>query len=192
MPPLPIISNVFRVALNWHNANGQNAVNVMHFGSSSLNSTTLGNLIDTNATAHMWDATTGDFAVNKLQITPLDGSTATTERATTGAKWAGAGGALDFIPAAAQVISFRSTLRGRSFRGRIYLPGVCESLQSAGTLNFSLATQQSAWNTFMAAIVAGGAQLVVASYLHATAQAVATATPEAPLATQRRRQGRLR
>lgn len=191
--PLPIIANTFRVAFNWTSATtGQHAINVMHFRTSVLNAGTLLTLIDASVAATMWNATTGLWAVTRLDCTPLDGSSSTQQAATTGAKWTGNGGALDFVPALAQVVSLRTGLRGRSNRGRVYLPAVTEALQTAGTLNFSLATQQTAWNTFATAMSVGTAPLVIASYLHATAANVTSQTPEAVCATQRRRQSRLR
>ena len=85
--------------------------------------------------------------------------------------------------------------RGRSHRGRIFLPFIAEDVSTKGVLTGSVAAATTtAWNTFQAALEAhgGGWQVDVASYKLATSEIVTNFICESMLAVQRRRQERLR
>lgn len=190
--PLPIITNIYRVALNWTGPGGQHAVNVMHFSRAGSNAAAVASAIDASVTSAMWTDVQNGWSVTSLEVTPLDGSSATYTLAVTGAKWTGTT-AGDFTPGAAALVSLRTNLRGRSHRGRIYRPGIAEASQTNGQLTTgSVATTQTAWNTFLTTVTTAGATPVVASYLHQTADAVTSYLCELVLGTQRRRQTRLR
>jgi hypothetical protein len=192
MPGLPTIADTYRVALVW-NLSGQSAVNVMHFLRSSTTAAVIASTLDSNVTAAMWGSVWPTATVNHIAVTPLDGSSATYTLNTSGAKWTGSAAAGDPTIAVAAIVKLTTSLRGRSNRGRLYLPGTCESVQNGGTLVAGTVTSmQTAWNNFLTAMVAAGQQPVVASYLHATQHPVAAFTVETFLATQRRRQGRIR
>lgn len=193
MAPLPIISNVYRVALNWTNtANGLVATNVMHFKKASSNPAALASSLDTNATNTMWEMQTTAASVTNIQITPLDGSSVTFPYTPiTPAHWTGHGGAGDFSPQIANIIKLLTAKRGRSYRGRVYLPWVAEGQSGDGGLNgTSKATCTAAWVAFMAAMTGDGFDLVVASYLHSTSENVVALACEGYTATQRRRNKR--
>lgn len=190
--PLPVIANVFRVSLEWNLGSPNSAANVMHFSAPSLTASGLLTLLDSTVTSSMWYATASTLAVNQIRATKLDGSSVTQVLAVTGAKWTGAQVA-DEIPQMAAIVKIVTSLRGRSFRGRIFLPGVAENKQAAGILDATTVSNgQTAWNTFVAAMVSGGATLGVASYKNATFQAQQSVLCEGVAATQRRRMTRLR
>lgn len=189
MAPLPVITNVYRTALLWGNAAGGNPVNVLHFRGSPGSAAGLYTALDANVTSGMWAFTTTNLAINTVAITPLDGTTATVLNATGGpAKWAGSTVG-DSVPAAAPVLSFRTAKRGPSYRGRIYLPGLVENGQTDGVLQGATkALLLAAWVTFRTAIAAAGYPLVVASYVHSTAELVTSQDMNSRYGIVRRRQ----
>jgi len=165
----------------------------MHILRSGTTASVIASSVDANVTAAMWGCVWPTATVNHISVTPLDGSSATYQLNTSGAKWTGSAAAGDPIIAAAAMIKLTTSLRGRSNRGRLYLPFVCESVQQGGTIIAGTVTSmQTAWNSFLTAMVAAGSQPVVASYLHAVQHPVAAYTVETFLGTQRRRQTRIR
>ena len=191
--PLPVISNVYRVAMIWQDTGGLRAQTVMHFRRSSSTAQAVATAFDANVTANMWISLKSSTKVTELHVTPLDGSSATLIMPVTGAKWAGVGTSGDIIPAAAVVVSFRTALRGKSNRGRIYLPFVAEAALSSGTLvSTDVTAGQTAWTNFIAAMNTATTPPVVASYKNSTWVDVVTAIYESVAGTQRRRQSRLR
>lgn len=192
MPPLPVIPDTYRAAFNW-NDSGQTAVNVMHFRRASSSSAAVASLIDANVTAAMWGMIANGASVVRLDVTALDGASATFSLVTTGAKWAGGAGVTDPLIAVAQVIKLQTTLRGRRHRGRIYLPFTGENQTVGGSLlSASVTSVQNAWNTFLTATIAAGLPPVVASYRGASQLDVSSFVVETLVGTQRRRQTRLR
>lgn len=196
MAALPIILNTFRVAINWQNG-GQNAVNVMHIhvpgGATPVD--VLG-AMDRHASVSMWNTTILAATVTSIDITPLDGTTATQSFVPlTPGRWQGGGGGTEWVPAAAPVVKLTTALRGRSFRGRVFLPFTAENEMVNGSVrSLILPGMQGAWNTFISGL-AGDAlpcNLAVASYKLAVATNVLIALVEPTLGTQRRRQTRLR
>jgi hypothetical protein len=192
MATLPVIPNVFRVALNWVHTNGQIAVNVMHVRTTLLTTVGIEALLNTAWSATQITLVSNAAKVDHISITPLDGASATAVFVETNARWTG--GSTDLpIPAAAQVVSLRTALRGRSHRGRLYLPFMVEGNFANGSVSTgSNAAIQTAWDSFVTGMATGTAPLVVASYLHATAENVTKAACEFVVGTQRRRQSRLR
>lgn len=192
MSPLPVINDVFRCSIHWVHSSGQRAVNVFHVQSSTLTAQAVANLIDASVTANMWQPVSSSASVQELHVLPLDGSSSTLEKVTTGTKWAGSTTG-DMTPQAACLLSLKTGLRGPANRGRMYLPFIAESSAGNGTLVVaSQTTLNAAWLAFIAALGAGGAELVVASYKNANAHQLDSIAAEIPLATQRRRQDRLR
>lgn len=193
MPALPIIADTYRVAFQWVGQSGQSAISVLHFHKTGGTAAGVASDIDTNIAANMWTHTNTNTKVTALHVTPLDGSSSTFVLGVTGSKWAGTSGAADTSPASAVVVSLRTALRGRSNRGRIFLPFCTENVISDGSLlSANVAIGQAAWNSFLAAMVSPAAQLVVASYKLAQQHAVTSILYEQALGTQRRRQERLR
>jgi len=192
VPALPVIADTYRVALNWTDS-GQSAVNVMHILRSGTTASAIASSVDANVTAAMWGTVVNGAAVNHLVVTPLDGASASFTLNTTGAKWTGSGGVADPCVQCAVMIKCTTALRGRSNRGRLYLPFTSETISGGGVIAAGTQTTvQNAWNAFLTAMIAAGSQPVVASYLHATQHPIAAYTVELAMGTQRRRQSRLR
>lgn len=197
MPALPIIADTFRCALNWKDATGQTAVNVIHIrtATSGHNAGDVMAGLNSSVIVNQWLPVVNTCVVDHVAITKLDGTSATQVfLPATPAHWTG-GNPPDFSPASAGIITLRTAFRGRSKRGRIFLPFMSENIISAGGLNPTTAANvTAAWNTFEANMAAAAIPigLVVASYKLAVAEDVAALACESVLATQRRRQGRLR
>jgi hypothetical protein len=95
------------------------------------------------------------------------------------------------IPQVACVVKLTTTERGRSKRGRIFLPWVNEGIADQGTMTASRVTSmQTAWTTFLSDMSTNNCPVVVASYKLASSAIVQAATVESLFATQRRRQPR--
>lgn len=193
MAPLPVIQDVFRVAWEWTAGGDTKAVNVMHFYAPSKSPTEIFTVIDGTITQNCFAAVSSSANVDNMKITPLAANAGTEEFPVTNANvWTGAGGE-EFIPAVSCLIKLSTPFRGRSFRGRLYLPFVGESQQNGGLLNQTVVTDcQGAWEDLQVSLLAFGIDLVVASYKLEEATTVTKVTCERPVATQRRRQDRLR
>jgi len=187
--PLPVIADVYRCAINW-NAAGQHAVNVLHVSAPSSTENDVAAALSDAASPAMFDGVSESADAATVDIILLDGSAATVTLALT--DWVGSGGS-DFIPGASGLVKLQTGLRGPRHRGRIYLPFAAESGQSDGRwTGDTLTAPQAAWEGFLASLVGAGMELVVASYAHADANPVTVVTWEPALATQRRRQTRVR
>jgi hypothetical protein len=149
----------------------------------------LGGFLDAHVTAAMWGFQDTPSKITEVNITPLDGTSVTYPFVPTpAAKWAGAHGSDDIVPQMSNLIKLVTNKRGRAYRGRLYLPWVCETLQSNGSLDATtVGTVTSAWVAFLAAMASSGPQMVVASYKNATADNVVALICEKYAATQRRR-----
>lgn len=192
MAPLPTIEDTFRTAWNWR-IGSQTAVNVIHFHDDLGNQTSANLFADIalNVTHDMWDSVVAFGRADDIDITPLDGAGATQTFPTVDIdKWRGGGGS-EFAPAVATIVKLTSDFRGKSKNGRIFLPFTAESKMANGTL-VSPTAQTAAWVAFANAMIAVGWHLCVASYLLASQVPVANLAVESTLATQRRRQTRLR
>lgn len=164
----------------------------MHFVKAGGNPADLWTKLNAHVTASMWNQTITSSKIVLATITPLDGSGVTLPQPTgAGANWAGNQSPGDIIPSSAVVIKTLTAKRGRSYRGRHYLPwpaeSQCDSGQfTSGTRNASTA----AWIAFHAAMVADGWTPVVASYKLSTADPIIAVAAEIYLGTVRRRQFR--
>jgi hypothetical protein len=201
--PLPIIANTFRCALKWINTGGsQSAVNVIHVQANTAgqHASDAFAAIDAHVSANMWVSAVAGASVTEVDITPLDGVSATQSFSTgSPAKWSGSAGG-DYVPQVAVLIKLFTGLRGRQNRGRVYLPFTAETGISDGLL-VATGVINAAWVAFQAGMVGMAPVewgLCVASYDRAHAGVGAHATGitgllcEQVLGTQRRRQGRLR
>jgi len=188
--PLPTIANVYRVALNWTESNsGSTATNVMHFRKSGTNPGEVAGIIDDAVTTNMWEQANVHAHVAQLVVTPLDGGTVSLEVNTgSPSKWSGPAGDAGVVPQVAALVKFVTLHRGRSYRGRVYLPFVSENqLDNGKIVSAGMAEWQDAWQDFSEAISGEGLDLVVASYLLETAADVVGILCERDTATQRRR-----
>jgi hypothetical protein len=193
MPALPVIAGIFRVAFLYQSSGGQHAVNVMHFSSATGDAADVWSAIETNWDRDLIRAVEESVTIIRLDITPLDGATATQSFSTgSGAIWTGEA-CPELLPAVAAMVKLTTGLRGRSKRGRVFLPFVGESVAAAGFL--ATGTQglmQAKWSTFITDMGISGVPLHVASYKNATSERVISANVEQAFGTQRRRQSRLR
>src|SRR5215813_1044415 len=195
MPPLPTIPNGFRVTLNW-NAGGMPANSVMNFLMPGGSPASLFALLNSSVSAGMWTTVGAGASVTSVDILPYDGTTPTQVFTATGAQWAGTGTG-DFTIALAVLVSLRTAVRGPRGRGRLFLPFTAEGVTNAGAVNAALFPAiQTAWEGFDSAMSAGGATWCVGS-LFSTLGApalrdITTINVEVGLATQRRRQDRIR
>jgi len=186
--PLPTIADTFRVTLNWDAGGSQSFHNVLHFFNATGNETDVYNDMNAHVTTGMWGLINGGFKVTSVDVIDL-GHAFTSVHFATGspAKWSGQAGG-QVIPQGAAVITERTNLRGRSHRGRIYLPAIDESVQNDGVLDAAtVASSQTAWNTFLTAMGATNSQPVVASYKLSTESGITSYVVRPKLRTQRRR-----
>lgn len=191
--PLPVITDVFRVAFLWQSTDlPKSAVNVMHFEASGKTASQVATAIDAHVTAGMWFAQNSHAAVTELDVTPLDGSGTTFTFATaSAAKWKGGSSTFDVNPQVAAVVKMVTAKRGRSYRGRVFLPWVAENRVTNGAFDpTDLAAVNALWATFLTDMNTASVHPVIASYLHATSERVTGVSFEARTATQRRRQNR--
>lgn len=194
MAPLPVIEDVYRCALNWLGVSGsQNATNVLHIWdvTGGHDADWVNDRLQDHVTSNMWATTADGAAVNEIAITPLDGSSATRIYAPdTPANWDGGTGG-DSIPSGAVLVSLATAQRGKSFRGRVYIPFLAEAAQDDGFLTGAdVASQRTAWSNFVDDMAGANADLVVASYKLSLKGSVTSATIPQAVATQRRRQRR--
>ena len=193
MTPLPTIANVFRVALNWRNSlPGQQAENVIHVHSTLSDAAAVADVVDGAIPVNLFVTTTSIAAPATYSVTPLDGHSATVDSPVSNPHAAGLG-STEYIPGMAAVVSLYTGERGRSYRGRVFLPWVAENMQANGILDGTHRAQlEFAWNTFIAELIASDTPLVVASYKLATATNVTSAIVQGGAGTIRRRQERVR
>jgi hypothetical protein len=191
--PLPIITGVYRVAIEWTDpAYIRRAVSVMHFYNPAGTALNVWNDLDAHVSANMWTHANTSTAATSVAITPLDGTTNTSFHTPSGAKWAGAiPGGFDSIPQVCVIVKWLTATRGRSHRGRTYLPFISESQAVNGAFNATnVNVMQTAWSTFLSGIGLAGTTPTVASYKLSTSSLVTSFVVEPQLATQRRRQPR--
>jgi hypothetical protein len=202
--PLPTIANTFRVALNWTEIpTGQTAVNVIHIKQRSGSPTAFDawTALSAAVVSGMWLPVANTARVTKVQITPLDGTSATEDHTPEVAgEWEGQADG-QFVPQVAGLVKLQTPLRGRNHRGRVFLPFISELVLANGVWSgLDVTAWTAGWQEFVSNMVAetGEWDLGVASYdrAHGGAGAVFTGVSdvsgEAIPATQRRRQSRLR
>jgi hypothetical protein len=141
----------------------------------------------------MWSTVTGDARIQEVDITPLDGTSATaTFVKAVAAKWTGFSGGAG-VPAVCGLIKLQTGLRGPRHRGRIFLPFTGEGATDNGTIiTATQAGATNAWVTFANDMDTAGASLGVASYAHSDWNQAIAIQCETFVATQKRRQDRLR
>lgn len=196
--PLPVIANVFRVALEWAPApSGVSAVNTFHVRSDAPADAgdVLGQVQGRLDDHHdMWLPLHTGSAIARVSVLPLDGSTATVFG--TGPSGLGSGSGAD-SPASAFIMSIATGQRGPRGRGRIYI-GPCteDAIGNGGSDGAMRATMQTAWNDFATDLDAFGGPVAVhfgvASYVHADFHSSSALVVESLLGTMRRRQDQLR
>lgn len=191
--PLPVIPGTYRLALNWQAAGGQTAANVMHFSAETLTASEVIDSFISGSGTGLWGSVATAAVVTDIACTPLDGHSATVHRIPGDeATFTGQSGG-PWVPAAAVVVKLTTADRGRSNRGRVFLPFTTEGVMTDGQVDSGTVTaMQTAWDGAHSAWTALNLILVVASYKLASEHTVIATFVEPTLATQRRRQGRLR
>jgi hypothetical protein len=184
---LPVIANISRTVLEWSGPGGSTAANVLHF-SNAGDPVDLFNAIDDAWSRNMLAWVSDTAVINRIAITPLDGTSGAQEFVTAGDKWAGLSGG-EPIPQVAGLIKLSTGFRGPANRGRVFLPFISEAAQSNGQMA-ATGDPGGAWAGFVVAMIASLTPLGVASYVHANWHAVGGATAELRSGTQRRRQRR--
>lgn len=161
----------------------------MHFREASTGVETLEALLLTSVKIGMWQYTGTGEHIESFDCTPLDGSSNTSHTPTgLTADWTGSISVADITPQVAVLVKSVTAVRGRSHRGRSFLPWCAESVNTAGTLSESTrASMEVAWNLFRTTMATGGWAPVVASYKLAEATDITNYHVEPITATQRRR-----
>jgi hypothetical protein len=160
------------------------------------------NKISTSIVSNMWGGCVNSAFLVDVAVTPLDGVSGTVFFPLGNvAPFKGLASG-DWVPQASILVKLGTGLRGRDNRGRVYLPFIGENVLASGFISTSDASIiQGGWNTFKSNLSSGTGALCnigVASYdrAHGGASAHFTQaddiTCETPVATQRRRQSRLR
>lgn len=189
--PLPVIGDVFRVAMIYQAHAGLTAVNVMNVRAPALADVDISASFDTNWTLGQLVLCGSSLNMVRLETIKLDG-VSPTHIFGVPSEASGSGGA-DTIPASAAIVSIRTGVRGPRGRGRLFLPFVAEGTQADGTLNESnRATCAAAWSDFFIALAADGITPGVASYKHSTFEPWTTVNVDPVVGTVRARLERIR
>jgi hypothetical protein len=198
--PLPTIPLTARVALRGHTSEGHKFVNVLHFrrndvltdtGARAVIGPALVTLIQTAVTGgNSWTASVPASAGwDDWTYTPLDSAGATV---VTALGIAGGSAVVQLPAEVALVVTLRTAIRGRSYRGRVYTgPWTSDQNTTNGRpLQASVNNMAARWERLRTSLVGSGVALVVASYLHSTAADVIGCTADNRWDSQRRRMGR--
>ena len=197
--PLPNIPLVVRTAVIGQTPSGQRFTNVLHFKAVSgpIDSTLINALhtvvsriysgtATTSGATNMLNNSSSGMTLTQVQYTPLDGSSTTT---TLPLVAAGAAGGNNLPSECSAVITFRTDQRGRSYRGRAYLPVMTvTAVNSVGELSSGpLAALPLQWSGAIPLLAGASWEHHVASYLHGTSRVIISYTMDAKMDVQRRR-----
>lgn len=190
--PLPTIADCARVAFEWtlvYDTQVEAGINVMHFHTIDDDLDALLSDIDAAWNSTLYNVCGNTSRVQTLVATLLGGGFPTASFDTgVSIDWKG-GSSGAVLPAVAGCVSLRTGLSGRSKRGRVYLPAIAESAVANGKFETSpYDSLNTAWETLLVDLAVNNHELMVASYLHSTAEIVTTARMNRFCATQRRRQ----
>lgn len=191
MPAMPVIPLITRCTLNWTNILAPAMHNVLHFAGQSGTEAERCDAFVAGLAAGALDYVSSAYSLTSIDFLPLDGTSPTVEASPAAPVPGGGGG--DFIAEGCCILSLHTALRGPAHRGRIFLPALPENGQSGGTLE-DAANMETEWNATLANWDGSTAigELVVASYVHATAQVVSSIHVPQVIGTQRGRLVRLR
>lgn len=197
--PLPVITNTHRNSVEGLLSNGAHWANIIHTrwtGGGVPTTAQRQAMVDTVASAWRTDLGGANTRIlyrmktttslTQIRSTPLDGVTATLVSPYNNA---GVEATDALPPGTAFVLTLRTALRGRSYRGRVYLGGFCENIHDPGGIcnAGSAAIFIAQMEAVRVALIAITWELVVASYKHSTAQVVTTVTGDTLWDSQRRR-----
>lgn len=202
--PLPVIAGVVRAAVSGKVPSAQNWTNVWHFrysgGASSPGPTDITALDALFTRVYSGTAFGGGFpwltkcgsavTLTKISYVILDGSALGQDVAKS---LLGTGGATSVPSECSPVLTLRSNQRGRSHRGRVYLPPFLQAnLTADGRLNSTAATdfinQVNGFKTALGgALVSPFWEMGIASYKLSVFTPLASATMDLDVDVQRRR-----
>lgn len=193
MAPLPTIANVVRIGLPWHATVLPIPYNVFHIATNSTDLTQIALDVGSAMNANqglMFEPMSNSYTLTTVDVTPLDGHTATQNHPLGHTIQGGSDG--QYVPAVCACVSFKTLQRGPRGRGRIYIGPIAENAVNNGIIT-GFGDVTAGWNAFNEdlADTDSAASLVVASYVHAQAGAVTAIGCDQPAATQRRRQRQL-
>lgn len=193
MPPLPVITDTYRCVFEWDDDATQHAINVIHVRGTTGGAPGAFTALDGAVNASMWQGSPSNCGIRQVTIQALDGISAAIPFDTLlPAKWKGTGSA-EYIPQVSVLIKSTTLRRGRSFRGRTFLPFTGENVQVNGTLQGTFAANiTDGWGTFLGDMNTAGWEPVIASYKLAVATGIDSYECENETATQRDRQERNR
>jgi hypothetical protein len=197
MPPLPTITDVYRVTLLWSLVSGVRPVNVFHVRKASSTASDVADDVEAAIVAgftpqNMFRPMGSGYTLESFEVLPLDGTSTTFQRNMLPHGITG-GSSGEIIPQAAGVISLKTDQRGARGRGRMYLGPTTEGSDDAGILNSAIASATlTGWGNFIASLTAAACPLVIASYLHVDAHDVVNVRVDSVVGTQRRRANQLR
>lgn len=194
---VPSLPNTWRITYAWQQGTpSQIAEVVIHVTAPTLADP----LLVAGEAASAWMVASGlctrsvpTLFGTSITVQPYDGSSAPT--VTTPGSWAGQAmtGIGSAVPSnVAMVITKRTLLSGRAYRGRIFLPAVATSMLDVGAVQW---TNTAVTNTSAAAMTTltklkGGptiTDMVVYSHVHNTKASVSSLIARQWLGTQRRR-----
>lgn len=189
--PVPVLPNVWQARLVWSSASApRRAVNDLYFLDefSAYAADGVNGALAANFSVDMWKNVTSAASISNIQITKLDGVTASTDFLTgSGAQYTGDGDT-DLILQGSQVVTLRTGLIGRSHRGRIYLPWIGGGNQISGVINAGdTVIAQAGWTAFHGGMTTAGLPPVVVSRVLNASFPVTSITVQPFLKTQRRR-----
>lgn len=146
MAPLPVISNAFRVSINYLLAGEQVATNVINIFSLTQTQDQVGAIVVATMNANMFAPTSSSIVIDSIDVLPYDGVSPTKNFPVVGLTGGATGPG---VPAVSLVASFRTPFRGRSRRGRAFLPWVAEGVQDEGIVEVATADDALAgWTQF--------------------------------------------
>lgn len=159
MPPLPPISNVYRVVLKFISS-GQNVANVLHYTQSTPGQTAvlaeLASGLDTLWNLHLKPQTGATVNLSTIDVTDLGPAGVATYTHTPGSARVGTNATPTLPNNVTACISVRTNLRGRSFRGRIYHVGLTEGMVAGDTIATpTVQALEAAYGNIMQVLVGG-------------------------------------
>lgn len=198
MTPLPTISDVFRLALEWDTFVGVSPTNIFHVLCTATDNVedianAFADAFDDTSSINCFNPMNTNFHCRVISVTPLDGSSSATDITVDNPMDGVATDAV--VPQVAAVVNFKTHQRGSRGRGRMYVGPCSEGKITNGLLDSAVVTlMQSNWQAALARMEVGTPSLgpVVASYAHSDAHPITSVTVRAVLGTQRRRQDQLR
>jgi hypothetical protein len=174
--PLPVIAGAARVAVRGTTVRGTKWVNILHFryaAGASAPGTSEYDALDIKlrklyaaspyvASGQIASLMHTTSKIDEVQYTALNGVGMTYIKT-----WAIAGlDAQDALPPGnSMVVSLRTAVRGKRYRGRVYLPPACEDANVLGVINSTFITNLVGnWTAFLADLPSIMWTQVVASY----------------------------